>query len=48
MSSLGRDPIVADFANHTYEDKTITESEVEKDPVGWMRYKPQDFIESKS
>lgn len=48
MSSLGRDPIVSDFANYTYENKILTEDEVKKDPIGWMRYKPQDFLESKS
>ncbi|XP_024939599.1 apoptosis-inducing factor 3 isoform X2 [Cephus cinctus] len=44
MSSVGRDPIVADFANLLYEGRALTEEEVEKDPVAWMRHKPKDFI----
>lgn len=43
MSSVGRDPIVSDFANLLYEGKTLTEEEVEKDPIAWMRSKPQDL-----
>ncbi|XP_014213817.1 apoptosis-inducing factor 3 isoform X2 [Copidosoma floridanum] len=43
MSSLGTDPIVADFANNVYEGKVLTEEEIEKDPIGWMRHKPKDF-----
>ncbi|XP_001606413.1 apoptosis-inducing factor 3 isoform X1 [Nasonia vitripennis] len=43
MSSVGRDPIVADFANLLYEGKSLTEEEVEKDPIGWIRSKPKDL-----
>ncbi|KAL7287605.1 hypothetical protein TKK_0018252 [Trichogramma kaykai] len=43
MSSVGRDPIVSDFANYLYEGKTLTEDEVEKDPIAWIRNKPKDL-----
>lgn len=43
MSSVGRDPIVSDFANLLYEGKSLTEEEVEKDPTEWMRNKPKDL-----
>ncbi|XP_046609218.1 apoptosis-inducing factor 3 isoform X1 [Neodiprion virginianus] len=44
MSSSGRDPIVADFANLLYEGRQLTQEEVERDPLGWMPHKPQDLI----
>lgn len=44
MSSVGRDPIVADFANLLFEGKSLTEEEVESDPVKWMRNKPKDLV----
>lgn len=43
VSSAGADPIVADFANLLYEGKTLTESEISKDPFGWIKNKPKDF-----
>ncbi|XP_058797475.1 apoptosis-inducing factor 3-like isoform X2 [Phymastichus coffea] len=43
MSSVGRDPIVSDFANMLYEGKTLTEEEVENDPIKWIRNKPKDL-----
>lgn len=43
MSSVGRDPIVSDFANLLYDGKTLTEEEVKKDPYGWMKNKPSDL-----
>lgn len=46
MSSVGRDPIVADFANLLYEGKILTREEVEKNPTGWMRNKPKDMLPS--
>lgn len=46
MSSVGRDPIVADFANLLYEGKILTREEVEKNPTGWMRNIPKDMLPS--
>ena len=43
MSSVGRDPIVSDFANFLHEGKSLTEEEVEKDPIQWIRNKPKDL-----
>ncbi|KAF7998600.1 hypothetical protein HCN44_011008 [Aphidius gifuensis] len=40
MSSVGTDPIVSDFANYLYEGKTLTEKEIEHNPIGWMKNKP--------
>ncbi|CAK9823325.1 Apoptosis-inducing factor 3 [Anthophora retusa] len=45
MSSIGADPIVADFANFLHEGKSLTEAEVDKDPFGWIRNKPKNFEE---
>lgn len=43
MASVGRDPIVSDFANMLYEGKTLTEEEIEEDPIKWIRNKPKDL-----
>ncbi|XP_012288085.1 apoptosis-inducing factor 3 isoform X2 [Orussus abietinus] len=45
MSSIGRDPIVSDFANLLYEGRRLTQEEVEQNPTGWMRNKPKDMLE---
>lgn len=46
MSSVGRDPIVSDFANLLYEGKILTREEVENNPTGWMRNLPKDMLPS--
>ncbi|OAD60226.1 Apoptosis-inducing factor 3 [Eufriesea mexicana] len=43
MSSVGADPVVADFANFLYEGMTLTETDINKDAFGWMRNKPKDL-----
>ncbi|XP_012253886.2 apoptosis-inducing factor 3 isoform X2 [Athalia rosae] len=48
MSSVGRDPIVADFANLLYQGRELTEEEVENDPFGWMTNKPKDLLPAAS
>lgn len=48
MSSVGRDPIVSDFANLLYEGKNLTKMEIEKDPYKWMRNKPKDLTQDKA
>lgn len=37
MSSVGRDPVVADYGNYLYEGNRLTEAEITKNPYGWMR-----------
>lgn len=37
MSSIGRDPVVADYGNYLYEGNRLTEAEITKSPYGWMR-----------
>ncbi|XP_029674758.1 apoptosis-inducing factor 3 isoform X3 [Formica exsecta] len=44
MSSLNADPVVSDFANLLYEEKTLTEEEINTDPFGWMRNKPKNAL----
>ncbi|XP_072746767.1 apoptosis-inducing factor 3 isoform X2 [Anoplolepis gracilipes] len=44
MSSVNADPVVADFANLLYEEKILTEEEINTDPFGWMRNKPKDAL----
>lgn len=44
MSSVNADPVVSDFANMLYEEKTLTEEEINTDPFGWMRNKPKDVL----
>ncbi|XP_033207120.1 apoptosis-inducing factor 3 isoform X2 [Belonocnema kinseyi] len=44
MSSVGRDPIVSDFANLLNEGRLLTQEEVEKCPTEWMRSKPKDML----
>lgn len=44
MSSVNADPIVSDFANLLYEEKILTEEEINMDPFGWMRNKPKDAL----
>ncbi|XP_014608098.1 PREDICTED: apoptosis-inducing factor 3 isoform X1 [Polistes canadensis] len=46
MSSVGADPIVADFANLLAEKQTLTEDDIKNNPFGWMRTKPKD-VETK-
>ncbi|XP_011497542.1 PREDICTED: apoptosis-inducing factor 3 [Ceratosolen solmsi marchali] len=43
MSSLGRDPIVSDFANYIYEGKCLSEKSVTNNPTKWMRNLPADL-----
>ncbi|XP_043794626.1 apoptosis-inducing factor 3-like isoform X2 [Apis laboriosa] len=43
MSSIAADPIVSDFANFLYEGKTLTETEIIRDPFNWIRNKPKDL-----
>uniref|UniRef100_V9IID7 Uncharacterized protein n=2 Tax=Apis cerana TaxID=7461 RepID=V9IID7_APICE len=43
MSSVAADPIVSDFANFLYEKKTLTETEINRDPFNWIRNKPKDL-----
>ncbi|CAL1689286.1 unnamed protein product [Lasius platythorax] len=44
MSSVNADPIVSDFANMLYEEKALTEEEINTDPFGWMRNKPKNAL----
>ncbi|KAL6426419.1 hypothetical protein ACFW04_009121 [Cataglyphis niger] len=44
MSSVNADPIVSNFANLLYEEKTLTEEEINMDPFGWIRNKPKDAL----
>ncbi|XP_070159015.1 apoptosis-inducing factor 3 isoform X2 [Polyergus mexicanus] len=44
MSSVNADPVVSDFANLLYEEKTLTEEEINTDPFGWMRNKPKNAL----
>ncbi|KAK2582791.1 hypothetical protein KPH14_005054 [Odynerus spinipes] len=44
MSSVGADPIVADFANLLAEKKVLTEDGIKTNPFGWMRNKPKDVM----
>ncbi|XP_015126200.1 apoptosis-inducing factor 3 isoform X2 [Diachasma alloeum] len=46
MSSVGMDPIVSDFAEYIHEGKTLTQEEVEADPIGWMKNKPLDALKT--
>ena len=43
ISSIGADPIAADFANFLHEGNILTEAEVNQDPFGWIRNKPKDL-----
>ena len=43
ISSVGADPIAADFANFLQEGNILTEAEIEKQPFGWIRNKPKDL-----
>lgn len=43
MSSVGADPVVADFANFLYERKTLLETDIDKDAFGWMKNRPKDL-----
>lgn len=42
MSSIGRDPIVADFANHLYDGKSLAKADIEEDPLKWMQKRPKE------
>lgn len=44
MSSVGADPVVADFANFLAEKKVLTKDDIKNNPFGWMRNKPKDVI----
>lgn len=44
MSSVGRDPIVSDFANLLHEGRLLTQEEVDKSPTEWIRNKPKDML----
>jgi hypothetical protein len=43
MSSLGMDPIVADYANYIYEGNVLSEKDVKDNPHKWMRNLPADL-----
>lgn len=43
MSSVGGDPVVADFANFMLEGNSLTEESITKDPFSWIRNKPKDL-----
>ncbi|KOX70127.1 Apoptosis-inducing factor 3 [Melipona quadrifasciata] len=43
ISSVGADPIAADFANFLQEGNTLTEAEIEKQPFDWIRNKPKNL-----
>nr|XP_031832152.1 apoptosis-inducing factor 3 isoform X2 [Nomia melanderi] len=45
MSSVGADPVVADFANFLHEGKSLTETIINKNPLGWIRNKPKGLVE---
>lgn len=45
VSSVNADPVVSDFANMLYEERTLTEEEINADPFGWMKNKPKDVSE---
>lgn len=46
MSSAGTDPIVSDFAEYIHEGKTLTQEEIERDPIAWIRNKPVNVLKS--
>ena len=46
MTSVGRDPIVSDFANLLHESRLLTQEEVDKNPTEWIRNKPKDMLPS--
>lgn len=37
MASMGRDPVVSQFAEYLAKGKTLTKSEIESDPFGWIK-----------
>lgn len=43
ISSIGADPIAADFSNFLQEGNVLTEAEINQDPFGWIRNKPKDL-----
>ncbi|XP_043526105.1 apoptosis-inducing factor 3-like isoform X1 [Frieseomelitta varia] len=43
ISSVGADPIAADFANFLQEGNILTEAEIEKQRFDWIRNKPKDL-----
>ncbi|XP_034181673.2 apoptosis-inducing factor 3 isoform X2 [Osmia lignaria lignaria] len=44
MSSTGADPIVAYYANLLHEGKSLTEGEIMKNPLSWIKNKPKDLL----
>lgn len=44
MSSVGADPVVADFANLLAQKQTLTEDDIKNNPFGWMQNKTKDLI----
>lgn len=44
MSSVGADPVVADFANLLAEKQILTEDDIKNNPFGWMQNKTKNLI----